>query len=83
MLKNLYPRCKQFGIKVADADDCSVVPISELNRVFSPGTPKAEQFNRLFGVQTCPVGGMYAWDVEAVLERMTSGKLTGTQLDWD
>jgi len=26
---------------------------------------------------------LYPWDVEPVLERMMSGKLTGTQLYWD
>ena len=44
-----------------------------------------KQFSEMFGIQTCLVDGPYAWDVEAVLERIASGRLTGTQhpMGWD
>lgn len=42
-----------------------------------------ERFCKLFGVQTCPIEGIYAWDAESVLERMRSGKLQGSQLYFD
>jgi hypothetical protein len=42
-----------------------------------------DKFSEYFGMQTCHEGGLYPWDVEPVLERMMSGKLTGTQLYWD
>jgi hypothetical protein len=42
-----------------------------------------DTYVELFGVQTQILQGPYAWDVEAVLERMMSGKLTGTQLFMD
>jgi hypothetical protein len=45
------------------------------------------RFGALFGVQTCPCVdeglAMYAWDAEAVLVRMKTGRLTGSQLLWD
>jgi hypothetical protein len=41
------------------------------------------RFQDLFGIQTCLAEGPYASDVEAVLERMVSGKLIGTQLFMD
>jgi hypothetical protein len=42
-----------------------------------------EEYSELYGIQTQYVDGPYPWDVEEVLERMMSGKLTGTQLLWD
>ena len=46
-----------------------------------------EKFHKYFGAQTCPLvdagTAIYPWDAEAVLERMFSGKLTGSQLIWD
>lgn len=45
------------------------------------------KFNEYFGIQTCPVvpegPAVYPWDAEAVLERIASGKKTGSQLIWD
>ena len=39
-----------------------------------------KQFGEFYGIQTQSGGGPYAWDVEAVLKRINTGKLTGTQL---
>lgn len=41
------------------------------------------QFKKYFGIQTALKDGLYAWDVEAVLERIYNNKLIGSQLDWD
>lgn len=40
-------------------------------------------FKKYFGIQTCPSGGVYPWDAEAVLERIRTGKLIGTQESMD
>lgn len=86
-----YPRIKQIGLKV-HTKPCTHVRSVELDAALSKAGLKREQFSQLFGDgQTCPAiackGGyipaMYPYDVEAVLERMLSGKLTGTQLFWD
>lgn len=37
----------------------------------------------LFGIQTQFAEGPYAHDAEAVLERIATGKLQGSQLHWD
>lgn len=85
-MKNEYPRIKALGIPILNGNVLS----SDVDDVL----PKKERkiFSKLFGIQTCPmikldngeeVCGLYAWDVEAVLERMKSGKLTGSQLFWD
>ena len=63
------------------------VMAEELNEALDRAELSVTEFNELFGVQTCPLingqHGLYPWDVEAVLERMISGKLTGTQAFWD
>ena len=86
----LYPRIDQLRIRLYVETGCYYVDADELafKLTFLLEDEKApDTFNELFGVQTCPcIPGMdavYAWDAEAVLERMLSGKLTGTQLTWD
>jgi hypothetical protein len=43
----------------------------------------ADQFHKLFGTQTMYLEGMYPWDAEAVMCRIMTGRLTGTQLLMD
>lgn len=82
-----YPRLKKLGVTFHDRG----ILCSELDEKLKEAGMDTEQFNELFGVQTCPVieidgeecHGVYPWDAEAVLERMISGKRTGTQLFWD
>ena len=76
-----YPNLKKRGIPVLKCDGYSYVCPSDLESALSD--KEYSVFLRLFGVQTCSEGGPYAWDVEAVLERMDSGKRTGSQLIWD
>jgi hypothetical protein len=89
MSKSEYPRCNELKIPVHHRDEEAKVA-----HVFAEDVKKAlktranyAKFNKLFGCQTCPIIGdqyaLYPWDVEAVLERMLSGRLTGTQRLWD
>ena len=80
MDKESYPRCKEAGLTVEDG---VVLKESLKAYLMCLGPLNAEKFHDYFGVQTVDAKGPYAWDVEAVLERMKSGKLILTQLDWD
>lgn len=82
--KDLYPRLTQLGIEINESDAGPPgVNNDSLNAALIRNNLSIETFSELFGCQTCSVNGAYPWDVEAVLERMMSGKLTGTQLLWD
>ena len=63
-------------------EHCAYVPRCELHAALRKAGI-AEQFSEMFGIQTCTMHGPYPWDCEAVLERIASGNLTGTQLCWD
>lgn len=76
MTKNDYPRIKELGVTVHQ-EPVRHVKWNELKNALGD---RKDLFSELFGVgQTCLIDGPYAWDVEAVLERMASGRLTGTQ----
>lgn len=62
---------------------CRYVSWTELDAAMLKKGMDRELFSKLFGCQTACDKGPYPYDVEAVLERMMSGKLTGTQLHWD
>ena len=82
--KKLYPRCSEYKLPINYTNSAHTVSLAEMKKLYKRKGPKfTKRFAKLFGVQTCNEYGLYAWDVEAVLERMESGKLTGTQLDWD
>ncbi len=76
-----YPQLKKRGIPIVVDEACSYVRYEDIRKALSPD--EWSRFRRLFGVQTMSYGGPYPWDVEAVLERMDSGKRTGSQLIWD
>jgi hypothetical protein len=84
--KSEYPRLEELGVVVHRRDDVpshvlwSDVRVAVTGKWGEAGLAK---FGKLFGVQTCLAEGPYPWDVEAVLERMSSGRLTGTQAYWD
>lgn len=77
-----YPRLHQIGCNVK-REPMDHVPWTELDEAINGAGLNRERFSDLFGVQTCYAGGVYAWDAEAVLERMMGGKLTGSQRYWD
>lgn len=82
-----YPRCDQLGIPVHSNEHVAYVWPEDVDQALDGDEMSYRRFNELFGVQTCPVidgkHALYPWDTEAVLERMISGELTGTQLFWD
>lgn len=82
-MKSKYPRLDQLGVEVHKYLDCSYVDGTELATALMLNKINVAQFHEYFGVQTCCEKGPYPWDVEAVLERMMSGRLTGTQLIMD
>lgn len=74
-----YKRIQQFKIKVYDKGN--YVKWEDIRKALNK--PQLKLFGKYFGIQTCDSRGPFPWDVEAVLERIVSKKLTGTQLDWD
>jgi len=81
-----YPRLKELGVRIIDTGDGGMpshVIWDEVYAALDKHKLDWEDFHKLFGCQTCCSGGPYPYDVEAVLERMMSGKLTGTQKHWD
>jgi hypothetical protein len=77
-----YPRCNQIGVSVIE-HPIHHVNRQELNECLVKAGLNPDTYSELYGGQTQILQGPYAWDVEAVLERMMSGKLTGTQLFMD
>lgn len=82
MKKQKYKRISELGLKVKKDIDCEYVNSEELQDKLKK-LNIVKQFDKYFGIQTCSINGPYASDVESVLERISSGKLTGTQLFWD
>lgn len=84
-----YPHLKKLTVSVRHtASGLGYVNADELHAKL--GDEKARQFSDMFGVQTCPIVPgdelcpvLYPWDAEAVLERMESGRLTGSQKHWN
>lgn len=82
---NDYPYIYKLGASV-DLEYLGppYVPRAEWQEVQKKqGKKFANTFGEMFGVQTMSIKGAYPWDVEAVLVRMATGRLTGTQLLWD
>ena len=77
-----YPRLSQLGIKVS-ASPIPHVTWKEIDVAVIRAGLNREEFQTYFAGQTCITQGAYPYDVEAILERMMSGKLTGTQEYWD
>ena len=82
-----YPRLKELGIPIIDGSvrgtDLKLALKGLDEKIGKKTGTSGRQFSKFYGVQTCSGVGSYAHDVEAVLERMLSGNLTGTQLHWD
>ncbi len=77
-----YPRIADIGLTI-HTEPCHHVKRTELKAALEKAGIDLPRFYDLFGVQTCYIDGPYPWDVESVLERMKSGKRTGTQAVWD
>jgi len=82
--KEEYPRINQLGLTIHESDNSYPgVNNAELNAALKKHGLDPDLFSEFFGVQTCGANGLYPWDVESVLTRMMTGRLTGTQLLWD
>lgn len=82
--KSEYPRLEELKIPIRkDRRGPAGVGSEDLDAGLRRAGLSLKTFAQLFGCQTAGENGLYPWDVEAVLERMMSGKLTGTQLLWD
>lgn len=79
---NGYPRCEQIGVTIVNEPVAHIKRANLHDCLLNHGLD-LEEYSELYGVQTQSEYGPYPWDVEAVLERMMSGKLTGTQLLMD
>lgn len=82
MVTSNYPRIAELGMTIIKSP-ISHITWTDLDEKIHDAGLDREKFGDYFGIQTCYIKGPYPWDVEAVLERMMSGKLTGTQKDWD
>jgi hypothetical protein len=80
-----YKRIDELGIPINAGCEQSYPGVSfeDVTRCLKEANLSVEIFDDLFGCQTCGPNGAYPWDVEAVLEKMISGRKTGTQLFWD
>jgi hypothetical protein len=79
-----FPRLTELGIPIHNTNPgFPGVNNEELDNALKNANLSVAQFSKLFGCQTFGNNGLYPWDVEAVLERMMSGRLIGTQLNWD
>ena len=77
-----FPRCEQIGTTII-LEPIAHIPRSNLRECLNKAGINEDTYAELYGIQTQCVHGPYPWDVEAVLERMMSGKLIGTQLLMD
>lgn len=79
---NKCPRITQFMLTInMSKPGPAGIRFEELEKKLGE---KYSKFAEIFGEgQTCGENGAYLSDVESVLERMESGKLTGSQLLWD
>lgn len=75
-----YPYVKKLGLTIVTKYPNSIPGINGEELAKKLGKKKTKVFSKLFGCQTCGENGMYVYDVEAVLCRMFTGKLIGTQL---
>jgi hypothetical protein len=75
-----FPRIEGLGVKIYD-EPLQYVKREDLKEAL--GKRKFKQLTKFIGVATCPINGLYPSDVEAALERMETGNLTGSQLYWD
>jgi len=81
-----YKRLDELGIPV-HLGPMSYVKPDEIQVALEKHGMSMKEFDRLFGVQTAPIVdgkmALYPWDCNAVLERLISGRRTGSQLIWD
>ena len=84
-MKHTYPRLEELGVEIIEDRKNGPPGVNwvSLQVALARENLSIQEFCELYGVQTAGANGMYPWDVEAVLERMLSGKLQGSQALWD
>lgn len=82
-LYDKYPYIKKLGLTICTdcPDSIPGIKFEDLKNKLTKA--QIELFDKYFGFQTFGSNGLYIYDVNSVLERMFSGKLTGTQLFFD
>jgi hypothetical protein len=86
--KYSYKYLEKLGIKVY-LNPVVHVKNKDVNAALLKNKLNINEFNRLFGIQTCPMVddelAMFPGDCDSVICRMMTGKRTGTQhpLLWD
>lgn len=83
-----YPNLTQIGAKIYYDKPIPYLDGKEFVKLLRKKKISIKKFNEYFGSQTCFAldngnAGLYVYDVEAVLERMKTGRLIGTQKLWD
>lgn len=81
-----YKTLKKLGIEVKydEVHKMDYIDIDELDDFLSDkGEEYTDKFNKTFGVQTMGIHGPYPSDVEAVLRKLETGELVGSQKFWD
>jgi len=82
-LRAKYPRICELGLEIKDiGQGYKCVKWEELHKALRK-RKIAKLYGQYYGMQTAHEYGPYVHDVEAVLERIFSGNLTGTQKYWD
>jgi hypothetical protein len=80
-------RITELGIPIQHTEHFNGIFSEDIDAALAKHNMDRNEFSRLFGIQTIGViderGALYPHDVEAVLERMMSGRKTGTQALWD
>lgn len=84
----MYKNLNKIKAKIYDNKEIDYIDNVEFELVLLRNNINKEEFNEKFGCQTCFLLenghiGMYAYDVEAVLELILNKKKTGTQLYLD
>lgn len=77
-----YPYLSKLGIPVNSGECIDYVLFRDLREALNR-EGIAEKFDEFFGCQTMCGAGPYAHDCEAVLRRIYTGELTGTQALFD
>jgi hypothetical protein len=80
--KAIYPRICELGLEIKQVEGYDYVEWKPLRKALLKHKI-TKKYGEYYGCQTAYEHGPYAHDVEAVLERIASGTLKGTQKDWD
>lgn len=81
--KREYPEIEAVGCPLRlSKHGYSYVRSIDLSKAMRARGQDYEEFGKAFGTQTCPMEGMFAWDVEAALRRVRTGEKEH-MLVWD